>query len=102
MNGWHIGHMDSYRYSDHDDIDYFRFVPAEDCVMEIYTGGLENNANTVGRLYDECHNLIQTRENNYGNGDFMMQVHLKAMHIYYISIGFASSGSTYATYRLNF
>ena len=92
-----------YRYNDHDDIDYFRFVPARDCVMEIYTGGLtEGNANTVGRLYDECHNLIETEENNYGNGNFKMKVYLEAMRVYYISIGFASSGSTYSTYRLNF
>ena len=39
------------------------------------SSGLENTTNTVGRLYDECHNLIQIRENNYGNEDFMMPVH---------------------------
>lgn len=90
-----------YNYYDQDDIDYFAFVPAEDCVMEIYTDGTGTHANTTGILYNECKAPIQY-SSSFGNGNFKITAHLKAMQWYYISVGFSSQRSGYANYTLRF
>ena len=83
-----------------EDIDFFKFVPARDCVMDIYTDG---STNTTGALYDECGNLLIRTiytgptplpspdamylgdDNGNGNGNFRITAHLKAMKFYYIA-----------------
>lgn len=98
-----------------EDIDFFKFVPARDCVMDIYTDG---STNTTGALYDECGNLLIRTiytgptplpspdamylgdDNGNGNGNFRITAHLKAMKFYYIAVSHSSGG--YGDYTLKF
>ena len=80
------------------DVDYYKFVPARDCVMEIYT---EGGTNTYGQLYSASGVLLDSDNNSNGNGNFKITAHLKAMEYYYIAVSHNSS-TGYGDYTLRF
>jgi len=84
-------------HSNHD-VDYYSFVPARNCVMEIYT---EGNTNTYGELYCASGGLLDSDNNSNGNGNFKITAHLEAMKKYYIAVSHNSS-TGYGNYTLRF
>ena len=80
------------------DVDYYTFVPARNCVMEIYT---EGDTNTYGRLYCASGGLLDSDNNSNGNGNFKITAHLEAMKRYYIAVSHNSS-TGYGDYTLRF
>ena len=87
------GYLHSY-----DDIDYYTFVPARNCVMEIYT---EGDTNTYGQLYCASGGLLDSDNNSNGNGNFKITAHLEGMKRYYIAVSHNSS-TGYGDYTLRF
>jgi len=81
-----------------DDVDYYTFVPARNCVMEIYT---EGDTNTYGQLYCASGGLLDSDNNSNGNGNFKITAHLEAMKRYYIAVSHNSS-TGYGDYTLRF
>lgn len=81
-----------------DDVDYYTFVPAENCVMEIYT---EGDTNTYGQLYCASGGLLASDTNGNSNGNFKITAHLEAMKRYYITVSHNSS-TGYGEYTLRF
>lgn len=81
-----------------DDVDYYTFVPARNCVMEIYT---EGDTNTYGQLYRAPGGLLDSDNNSNGNGNFKITAHLEAMKRYYIAVSHNSS-TGYGNYTLRF
>ena len=81
-----------------DDVDYYTFVPARNCVMEIYT---EGDTDTYGRLYCASGGLLYSDNNSNGNGNFKITAHLEAMKRYYIAVSHNSS-TGYGDYTLRF
>lgn len=88
-----LGHLHS-----QSDVDYYTFVPARNCVMEIYT---EGDADTYGRLYCASGGLLYSDNNSNGNGNFKITAHLEAMKRYYIAVSHNSS-TGYGDYTLRF
>ena len=80
------------------DIDYYKFTPESDCVMEIYT---EGEADTFGRLYDSCGTCLESNDNGNGNHHFKIRRHFSKGATYYISVERDSSGSS-GDYSVNF
>ena len=80
------------------DVDYYTFVPARNCVMEIYT---EGDTNTYGQLYCASGGLLDSDNNSNGNGNFKITEHLEAMKRYYIAVSHNSS-TGYGDYTLRF
>lgn len=80
------------------DVDYYTFVPARNCVMEIYT---EGDTNTYGQLYCASGGLLDSDNNSNGNGNFKITAHLEAMKRYYIAVSHNSS-TGYGEYTLRF
>ncbi len=80
------------------DVDYYTFVPARNCVMEIYT---EGDTNTYGKLYGAECDLIAYDNNSNGNGNFKITAHLEGMKRYYIAVSHNSS-TGYGDYILRF
>ncbi len=80
------------------DVDYYTFVPARNCVMEIYT---EGDTNTYGKLYGAECDLIAYDNNGNGNGNFKITAHLEGMKRYYIAVSHNSS-TGYGDYILRF
>ncbi len=80
------------------DVDYYTFVPARNCVMEIYT---EGDTNTYGQLYCASGGLLDSDNNSNGNGNFKITTHLEAMKRYYIAVSHNSS-TGYGDYTLRF
>lgn len=80
------------------DVDYYTFVPARNCVMEIYT---EGDTNTYGQLYCASGGLLDSDNNSNGNGNFKITAHLEAMKRYYIAVSHNSS-TGYGDYTLRF
>lgn len=81
-----------------DDVDYYTFVPARNCVMEIYT---EGDTNTYGQLYCASGGLLDSDNNSNGNGNFKITAHLEAMKRYYVAVSHNSS-TGYGDYTLRF
>ena len=81
-----------------DDVDYYTFVPARNCVMEIYT---EGDTDTYGQLYCASGGLLDSDNNSNGNGNFKITAHLEAMKRYYIAVSHNSS-TGYGDYTLRF
>lgn len=82
------------------DVDYYTFVPARNCVMEIYT---EGDTNTYGQLYCASGGLLDSDNNSNGNGNFKITAHLEAMKRYYVAVSHNSStGSGDYTLRFKF
>lgn len=88
-----LGHLHS-----QSDVDYYTFVPARNCVMEIYT---EGDTDTYGRLYCASGGLLYSDNNSNGNGNFKITAHLEAMKRYYIAVSHNSS-TGYGDYTLRF
>lgn len=80
------------------DVDFYTFVPARNCVMEIYT---EGDTNTYGQLYCASGGLLDSDNNSNGNGNFKIIAHLEAMKRYYIAVSHNSS-TGYGDYTLRF
>lgn len=80
------------------DVDYYTFVPARNCVMEIYT---EGDTDTYGRLYNASEELIDSDNDSNGNGNFKITAHLEAMKRYYIAVSH-NSANGYGDYTLRF
>lgn len=80
------------------DVDYYTFVPARNCVMEIYT---EGDTNTYGQLYCASGGLLDSDNNSNGNGNFKITAHLEGMKRYYIAVSHNSS-TGYGDYTLRF
>ena len=80
------------------DVDYYTFVPARNCVMEIYT---EGDTNTYGQLYCATGGLLDSDADSNGNGNFKITAHLEAMKRYYIAVSHNSS-TGYGDYTLRF
>ncbi len=80
------------------DVDYYTFVSARNCVMEIYT---EGDTNTYGQLYCASGGLLDSDNNSNGNGNFKITAHLEAMKRYYIAVSHNSS-TGYGDYTLRF
>lgn len=80
------------------DIDVFRFVPARDCVMEVYT---EGSTDTYGTLYNECQSIVAQDNSTGGNSQFKITYHFNAMQHYYIAVRHNSS-TGYGNYTLKF
>ena len=80
------------------DVDYYTFVPARSCVMEIYT---EGDTDTYGQLYCASGSLITANNNSNGNGNFKITAHLNAMERYFIAVSHNSSNG-YGEYTLRF
>ncbi len=80
------------------DVDYYAFVPARNCVMEIYT---EGDTNTYGQLYCASGGLLDSDTNGNGNGNFKITAHLEGMKWYYIAVSHNSSDG-YGDYTLRF
>lgn len=80
------------------DVDYYTFVPARNCVMEIYT---EGDTDTYGQLYCAAGGLLDSDTNGNGNGNFKITAHLEAMKRYYIAVSHNSS-TGYGDYTLRF
>ena len=87
------GYLNSYG-----DVDFYTFVPARNCVMEIYT---EGDTNTYGRLYCASGGLLDSDNNSNGNGNFKITAHLETMKRYYIAVSHNSS-TGYGDYTLRF
>ena len=87
------GYLHSY-----DDVDYYTFVPARSCVMEIYT---EGDTNTYGQLYCSTGALLDSDTDSNGNGNFKITAHLEGMKRYYIAVSHNSS-TGYGDYTLRF
>lgn len=87
------GYLHSY-----DDVDYYTFVPARNCVMEIYT---EGDTNTYGQLYCSTGALLDSDTDSNGNGNFKITAHLEGMKRYYIAVSHNSS-TGYGEYTLRF
>lgn len=87
------GYLHSY-----DDVDYYTFVPARNCVMEIYT---EGDTNTYGQLYCSTGALLDSDTDSNGNGNFKITAHLEGMKRYYIAVSHNSS-TGYGDYTLRF
>ncbi len=87
------GHLHS-----QDDVDYYTFVPARNCVMEIYT---EGDTDTYGQLYCGSGGLLDSDNNSNGNGNFKITAHLEAMKRYYIAVSHNSS-TGFGDYTLRF
>lgn len=81
-----------------DDVDYYTFVPARNCVMEIYT---EGDTNTYGQLYCASGGLLDSDSNGNGNGNFKITAHLESMKRYYIAVSHQNS-TGYGDYTLRF
>ncbi len=82
----------------HDDVDYYTFVPARNCVMEIYT---EGDTNTYGQLYCASGGLLDSDTDSNGNGNFKIVAHLEGVKRYYIAVSHESS-TGYGDYTLRF
>lgn len=80
------------------DVDYYAFVPARNCVMEIYT---EGDTDTYGQLYCESGSLLDADDDSNGNGNFKITAHLEAMKWYYIAVRH-NSPTGYGDYTLRF
>ncbi len=80
------------------DVDYYTFVPARNCVMEIYT---EGDTNTYGQLYCSTGALLDSDTDSNGNGNFKITAHLEGMKRYYIAVSHNSS-TGYGDYTLRF
>lgn len=87
------GYLHSY-----DDIDYYTFIPARSCVMEIYT---EGDTDTSGRLTCESGGFVDSDKDSNGNGNFKITAHLEGMKRYYIAVSHNSS-TGYGDYTLRF
>ena len=81
-----------------DDVDYYTFVPARNCVMEIYT---EGDTNTYGQLYCTSGGLLDSDADSNGNGNFKITAHLEGMKRYYIAVSH-NSATGYGDYTLRF
>lgn len=86
------------RLHSYGDVDYYTFVPARNCVMEIYT---EGDTNTYGQLYCASGGLLDSDNNSNGNGNFKITAHLEGMKRYYIAVSHNSS-TGYGDYTLRF
>lgn len=80
------------------DVDYYTFVPARNCVMEIYT---EGDTNTYGQLYCASGGLLDSDNDSNGNGNFKITAHLETMKRYYIAVSH-DSATGYGDYTLRF
>ncbi len=80
------------------DVDYYTFVPARNCVMEIYT---EGDTDTYGQLYCESGSLLDADDDSNGNGNFKITAHLEGMKRYYIAVSHYSA-TGYGDYTLRF
>lgn len=80
------------------DVDYYTFIPARNCVMEIYT---EGDTDTYGQLYCGSGSLLYADNNSNGNGNFKITAHLEAMKWYYIAVSH-NSATGYGDYTLRF
>ena len=80
------------------DVDYYAFVPARNCVMEIYT---EGDTDTYGQLYCESGSLLDADNDSNGNGNFKITAHLEGMKWYYIAVSH-NSATGYGDYTLRF
>ena len=87
------GYLHSYT-----DADYYTFVPARNCVMEIYT---EGDTSTYGRLYCSTGALLDADSDSNGNGNFKITAHLEADKRYYIAVSHESPIG-YGDYTLRF
>lgn len=86
------------RLHSYGDVDYYTFVPARNCVMEIYT---EGDTNTYGQLYCASGGLLDSDADSNGNGNFKITAHLEGMKRYYIAVSHNSS-TGYGDYTLRF
>ena len=80
------------------DVDYYTFVSARNCVMEIYT---EGDTNTYGQLYCTTGALLDSDDESNGNGNFKITAHLEGGKRYYIAVSH-NSFTGYGDYTLRF
>lgn len=80
------------------DTDFFVFVSAQDCVLEI-SG--EGSSGTGGALYDNCNNILIVDNDRDNNGIFKFTAFIKADRFYYISVQNFIAYSSY-TLRIKF
>lgn len=80
------------------DVDYYTFVSANSCVMEIYT---EGDTNTYGKLFCVEGDVLDSDDNSNGNGNFKITAHLEKMKRYYIAVSH-NSPTGYGEYTLRF
>lgn len=78
-----------------DDVDYFYFVPANDCYIELYS---EGNVDLFANLYDEYGDRVDYDDDTGTDLNFYIKAKLTALEYYYLRIH--QIDDEYGTYEL--